>query len=504
MNTENEKRWFVYIGDHHEGPLSVQEVFERKQKGLVLPESYVWREGMADWLMLSQVQELTQALEAMIPIRTPEAASTPSDSETQGSESVNPAAQSTETQTPEPKSEEKSEPLPLPNESKKGSGILKKMAVGLIATVGLLVVVSLAVLAIGSRTSDTSLHARIRPVIQKVAAKAPFLRGIFKWVPSLSDVKPQDLADLEGARSGTPDLEVKIGFALSITDPNRPAFYVSTNLPHRTRFELLLVGESETLLNRLQFSAKNTVVSSNGLGKSEVFLMEGGQPIPKGEYTIYVYESPEQEEEIKTDLGLLPPNRGQIKIPNEAPAGVRFIVTKKYFLGGERDETYLTRLKAFHENIKEKADKELTELRQYVDTLILQNNSMNGEFQKIFKAKKVTAGIKNAWKKSSSAWVQISSQLDQAIQTWSPETLQNEFFYGKAYGLVKNAFTAMQNLFKLEMDYLEKPQDKGAFEIQHGKLLSESRDALEQLKGKMEVLLKAPKTPSGLPTREGI
>ncbi|MBU6153625.1 MAG: DUF4339 domain-containing protein, partial [Bdellovibrionales bacterium] len=67
MNTENEKRWFVYIGDQHEGPLSVTEVFDRKKKGQVLPESYVWREGMADWLMLSQVQELSQALEAMNP-----------------------------------------------------------------------------------------------------------------------------------------------------------------------------------------------------------------------------------------------------------------------------------------------------------------------------------------------------------------------------------------------------------------------------------------------------
>jgi hypothetical protein len=330
------------------------------------------------------------------------------------------------------------------------------------------------------------------------------LRPVFRFVPTLSDIKPQELTELESTRNSSYETEARIGIALSNADPNRPVFYVSTNLPHRTRFDVILVGESETLLNRLQFSAQNTLVTSNGLGKSEAFLMDGGQPIPKGEYTVHVFESAEQEEAIKNEIGSIAPSKPQGAPPAGVPASTRFLVSKKYFLGGDRDETYLTRLKAFHESIKEKADKELAELRQFTETLILQQNSMTSEFQKIFRAKKPTPAIKAQWKKVSTAWIQISGQLDQAIQTWSPETLQNEFFYGKVYGLVKSAFVAMQSLFKSEIDFIEKPQDKAAFEIQHGKLVSDARDALEQLKTKMELILKAPKTPGGLPTKEGL
>jgi hypothetical protein len=53
MNIENEKKWFVYVGDHHEGPFNANEVNEKKTAGLVNDESYVWCEGMSDWVMLS-------------------------------------------------------------------------------------------------------------------------------------------------------------------------------------------------------------------------------------------------------------------------------------------------------------------------------------------------------------------------------------------------------------------------------------------------------------------
>ncbi|MBU6155188.1 MAG: hypothetical protein KGP28_12865, partial [Bdellovibrionales bacterium] len=385
---------------------------------------------------------------------------------------------------------------------KKSSNLVGKLFFGIVSLVVLLTGLALGVLAVGSRTSDTSLHSRIRPVLQEVTSRAPLLRPLFKFVPSLQDVKPQELSELESARNTSADSEAKIALALSVADPNRPVFYVSTNLPHRTRFDVLLVGESETLLNRLQFNAQNTLVTSNGIGKSEPFLMDGGQPIPKGEYQVHVYESPEQESSIKSELSVISPNRTEGSTPAGVPSSSKFLVSKKYFLGGDRDETYLTRLKAFHESIKEKAEKEVAELRQFSETLILQQNSMSAEFQKLFRSKKATPQMKTQWKKASTAWTQISNQLDQAIQTWSPETLQNEFFYGKTYGLVKSAFGAMQVLFKAEIEYFEKPQDKTAFEIQHGKLLSDARDALEQLKTKMDLILKAPKTPGGLPMKD--
>jgi hypothetical protein len=67
MNIENEKKWFVYVGDHHEGPFNAQEVSEKKNAGLVTEESYVWCEGMNDWVMLSDAKELSSEMKKLEP-----------------------------------------------------------------------------------------------------------------------------------------------------------------------------------------------------------------------------------------------------------------------------------------------------------------------------------------------------------------------------------------------------------------------------------------------------
>jgi hypothetical protein len=380
----------------------------------------------------------------------------------------------------------------------------RNLAGKVVFAIGMLALLGLAALSVLSRTSSPELHSRIRPTLRKMIDRVPVLRPAFKMVPGLADVRAEDLLDLESAVQNSPESGVKAGLALSLNDANRPYFYVSTNLPDRTKLEIYLVGNSETLLNRLQFTSQAIVTTSNGIAKSDVFLMEGGQPIPKGEYMVYLYEAADQEESVKKSLVNYASNRGQSPLPTEVPQTVRYFFSKKYFLGGERDETYLTRLKAFHESIKQKADREIAELRQYSETLILQHNSLTSGFQKLLKAKKITPGMKANWKRDSTTWMQISGQLDQTIQTWSKETLQNEFFYGKTYDLVKSAFQSMRSLIQLESDFIDKNQDRNAFEIAHGKLLSETRDSLELLKQKMDLLMRTPKTPSGLPMREGL
>jgi hypothetical protein len=279
---------------------------------------------------------------------------------------------------------------------------------------------------------------------------------------------------------------------------------VSTNLPGKMKFDIFLIGSSETLLNRLQFNTQTNATTTQGFGKSEVILADGGQPIPKGQYMVYIAESGEQDASVKESLASFQPSRPQKNIPAQIPNGAKFVVNKVFFIGGERDQTYLTRLKAFHDKIKQGAEKEMGELKQYTETLGTQLSTLTSDFQKIFNAKKPTAAMKNAWKKDIGTWTQISTQLDQTVQTWSKETLQNEFFYGKVYDLVKSNYAAMKALFALEATWVEKPSDKSAFEIQHGKLLSDARESSGILKQKLELVEKAPKTPSGLPTREGL
>lgn len=55
-----EKQWFLYVADHHEGPYTIDEIRGIVKKGEARTTSYVWREGMEDWAMMSDVGDFGQ------------------------------------------------------------------------------------------------------------------------------------------------------------------------------------------------------------------------------------------------------------------------------------------------------------------------------------------------------------------------------------------------------------------------------------------------------------
>jgi hypothetical protein len=71
MNTVSEKKWFVYVGDHHEGPFSLADVREKMTAGLVTTESFVWAEGMPDWKAMSEVSEFSSLVLLKAPLHEP-------------------------------------------------------------------------------------------------------------------------------------------------------------------------------------------------------------------------------------------------------------------------------------------------------------------------------------------------------------------------------------------------------------------------------------------------
>lgn len=52
------KEWYLYVVDHHEGPFSTAEIKKRVKDGDAKNSSYVWKEGIEDWMMMSDVAEL--------------------------------------------------------------------------------------------------------------------------------------------------------------------------------------------------------------------------------------------------------------------------------------------------------------------------------------------------------------------------------------------------------------------------------------------------------------
>lgn len=511
MNTEIEKKWFIYVDDHHEGPFSLEEVYLKHKGGLVKSDSYFWKEGMADWQMLSQIEELqlglkkkkdaddllagnleaspktsTKTMISDIDRAEPELAPVSS-----GATNINSTIQSS------------AQSSAAPSQKKSGALATAKWVAVFAITFFTLTFLSFAGIALVSQYGSESLHSSLRPTFTRITNKLPFLGRFIKLVPNMPDLTPEGRTELEMAMSGKPEDSPGLAFVLSQQDANRPFFYIASNLPAGTKLDVLLIGNGETLLNRLQFFTQTSVVLSQGFTKTEVILGDGGQPLPKGEYNVYVVEAYEQEAGLKEILAQLPP----MKLPAQVPGlsqGAKYAVTKTLFLGGERDQAYLTRLKAFHDKVKETATKELTELKQYSDMLSLQFNSITGDFKKLFSAKKIAPAQKLAWNKKIEQWKGMQAQMNSAVQTWSEESLKNDFFYGKLYELVKGTFESLKVIIEIENGYIAKPGNKASFEIQHSKAFSETRDAVDLLNIKLQAAIQAPKTPAGLPTREGI
>ena len=57
MDALNEKKWFVYMEDHHEGPFSVADVQSKIGEGFIRKDQYIWAEGMQDWKPMGEVQD---------------------------------------------------------------------------------------------------------------------------------------------------------------------------------------------------------------------------------------------------------------------------------------------------------------------------------------------------------------------------------------------------------------------------------------------------------------
>jgi len=467
MNTELQKKWFVYLGDHHEGPFNADELNQKQKNGQISLQSYAWSEGMADWKPILEINELSSELKKI-----------------QSVAGISPAKE---------KSPEK----------KKDSGpeAKKRKLIRNILLVNAVIFIPFLTLIVLSNQGSEEMHANLRPTLNKMVNKLPFMSVFFNMIPHSGELSKDAKKDMETAILGEPSNGVKMAITLLNNDPSRPSLYLATNLPDRTKFDVYLIGNSETLLNRLQFQSQLNVTTFRGIGKSDVLLSENAQPLAKGEYLVWVAESQEQEEPVKVRLGELPASRPSGVMPAPVPNSSKFVISKTFFIGGAKDENYLTKLKAFHEKVKENAEKELVELKQYSDTLNLQFQTLTTDFAKILKAKKVSENHKNNWKTTSEQWLQINNQLEQTIQTWSKETLQNEFFYGSSFELLKSSYDSIKKLFQMENEYVEKQLEKSSFEIQYGKAMNDCKLSLNQVKMKIDAIMNAPKSANGLPKR---
>ena len=67
MDGFTEKKWFVYLIDHHEGPFSLAEIQAKVAQNQISISNYVWAEGLADWKSMASIPEFESILNSNAP-----------------------------------------------------------------------------------------------------------------------------------------------------------------------------------------------------------------------------------------------------------------------------------------------------------------------------------------------------------------------------------------------------------------------------------------------------
>jgi hypothetical protein len=559
MDGFNEKKWFVYLGDHHEGPFSLAEIQAKIAQSQVSTANYVWAEGMTDWKPMTAVPEFEALLntEAQAAAESsPTIDSSPSIEFVQPQEpsieipqpsraEITPApageappASSTHTATAtalEPADEPLSPAVPANEMTYKvdltqSSGVeveapapapvAKARAPRKPPSSGFKwVVVLLLIAALGGAIATGTLD----PVLQSPAVKAaqqtlkdfaqPHLLtlsdkvpAIRKWVspiPALDDVAPEEYEDLKQAASQKIEEGPKLAVAVSTADLFAPTFYIASNLPDGAVIDVYVEGVPDTLLNQLSFSGRTQATIDKKLGKSGPVRFADGKPLPRGQYIVYATEGAQQPDAVNALLGGVPPVSAQL--PPTLPVGLRLLASKTVFLGGAKDATYESRLKEFHDKLRDKASTELAELKQLSATIEQQLSNTSAKYSQLRKgAGKPTAAARKGWSDFHGQWAKFEAQLRESYDKWTEQALATDYFYGSLYTLAKSAGDAVAKLHQLQSDFFAGKVDPKTFDIQRGSAVSIAEGAVIALKTKISQAENLAPTPNGMPRREGL
>lgn len=338
------------------------------------------------------------------------------------------------------------------------------------------------------------------PYLNKLVQRFPALG---KWIRT--PVKIENVSDEDSTRLkqvALSDLEAlgpKVALAISVKDQLSPVFYITTNLPDNTKFDILLQGLRGTLLNYVEFEARSQVTISGKVGVTQPIKNADGSPIPRGQFMVYVYESEVQDPAIQQKF--VSWNPSTIKVPNLGARTPKVVEMKSYFLGGTKDENYHSRLNAYHSKLREKSKTEIVELKQFSETLISQYKSTFNQFVQLREGQKTPSKIQ-VWTKFHNDWIRFNDHMVGEFQKWTPEVLKEQVFYSEMYQMTKQAGFALNELHKIQDEYFKQSKpDPAAFNTQLTTAVNEARNLILTLKDKIDQAEKLKTSETGMPLK---
>lgn len=625
MEVQNDKKWFIYLLDHHEGPFSSDDIVAMIRQGRATSSHYVWRDGMADWEVLSTLSDFQGRLEPTLggvnprfvhgtgassvggtqPVQAPEsvtseptmvmgtdktstnlkfepavaasteaapaaepipvveavpaleaapvaepapvlesAAPAPSGpdadpgqfsaepvvaaiavdtiaTEAPSAESIAPEAISPEAVAPitaEPTQmtitevpaaegtsgyvapvsgvsrEAKAKAAKAPKAPGRIGKILKPVFLGLISVV--VIVFVLALTPAGGKLLPAPVTTALAPVTGPVTN---LLGRFLSPIPKELKVSAADRAALETAARADVSKDIRLAVALDQEDPTTPFLHVATNLPDGAVVNVYVEGLGETLLNYFEFTSLSKLVISKKMARTNRLTHPDGKPLPRGKYNVYVYVPAVQNPDVTKAIEMFPDVTATN--PKVAANKPKALLEKPMFLGGDEDEVYRTRLNEFHQKVREKAAKEVMELKQFLQALQGQADLSLAKFTANSKGAKSKVQV-NEWRKFRLQWTQFSDTMNRQFKAWSDQGYQ-DVYYADLYAAMKDAGGLIVQMHEAQNRYFEGPDRALSIEnkIKVNEAVNQVDAALDHIRKDIQSVGDPMALASGLPKR---
>lgn len=452
-----DKKWFLFQEEEQQGPFSGADLRGRLSAGLISNDDLVWTPGMEDWVPLSEI-------DLPPPVFSPPLQWSPSAKRYLG----------TRTLPWERKSAAEAA------DSNRDRVLIRKRRLRILRRA--------ALVAIGLCASGASV----------LVYQSGIFQGLREMVRAdsldLADVLPEEARELRGALSSPlQGFGPEVALAMSQGDPADPIFYVTTNLPKGTRFEIILEGVPDTLLGQTAASVRVSVEANLMVNIARLGTSTQKPKLPQGEYRVWVVDAPLQPHAAELALKPFVPQKAPL-----LPAGVfgRVYSQKRYFLGGNKDQAYQRELSNYHSRLREQAESEIQELKQVVATLEHQLTETENRHRAAWDLKqRSTRRAKEEWSRFDAEWRLLQKQLEQMIEG---ESLERRL-HRPMFGLARQTLDWINQTHARQGDQVLDTGASADLEVEIPDRISLARSAILSLKSKTELAERLAPSPSGMP-----
>jgi hypothetical protein len=488
------KKWFVHSGSKREGPFTPDEVQRRLAKGEITPDHQLWTEGMQGWKKASEIGHLLGGgsasrsaggddLSIFMEVRTQEIDD--STSAIDRSKLVKAEREAGKASRMAERAEEDFQiRAPGAGPWPKIRRILRYAAI--VGAVG-----GAAWLGYGyfqGRWTMADALAGARSVLDFFVSPIPAIEG-------LSPELHGELKKASRARPGSGSPIAAVAFVAS--SDSQGTAYVAANVPDGTALELYLHGIPGALLERPQPDQRLPVSVVRRFAKV-AFRSPPGSVWVKGDYQLVAAAVPTQTEAIAARLKEISET---VRRPAYIPRDRKVLASRVVFLGGKKDDAYLTKLKDHHVRVKAAALASVKELQGVLKSLhaslsstVRDASSAMGKPPKL--RPKAWAPAHGQW---SNAFGAVAERVDARAGAVGGYRDPQETLWVHAQA----ASRVIRELHQLQHAYITGAAPREAYDARASKLLDQANAALGDLQNRLDGAERRIAQTDGFPSEDG-